>query len=298
MTYSIVARDPATGALGVAVQTCMFAVGTIAPWARAGVGAVATQAFGEPAYGWRCLDALEAHASAEDALGLARAADELSFLRQVGVVSADGNAAAFTGDGCIDHAGHVVGDGFAVQANMMSKPEVWSAMASAFADSSGPLAHRLLAALVAGETAGGDARGRMSAALLVVEGSPSTQPGAGTVVDLRVDRSDDPVSELAGLLVAADAFAAFNHAADQLIAGDPTNALGSIEDALGLLPGDRNMRFVRAGALAGSGDIAAAVHELRALVAEQPTFEVIIRSFVAKGLIALPEGVSIDVVLG
>src|SRR5690349_15573816 len=102
MTYSIVARDPATGALGVAVQTCMFAVGTIAPWARAGVGAVATQAFGEPAYGWRCLDALEAHASAEDALGLARAADELSFLRQVGVVSADGNAAAFTGDGCID----------------------------------------------------------------------------------------------------------------------------------------------------------------------------------------------------
>src|SRR5262245_10035099 len=167
MTYSIVARDEVSGELGVAVQTCMFAVGSAVPWARAGVGAVATQAIGEAAYGPRCLEGLATGATAAEALAAARDIDPLAVMRQVGVVGVDGTAAAATGELCIDHAGHVVGDGFAVQANMMSTPEVWPAMAAAFRGSSGPLAHRLLAALVAGEAAGGDARGRMSAALLV-----------------------------------------------------------------------------------------------------------------------------------
>ena len=298
MTYSIVARDEVSGELGVAVQTCMFAVGSVVPWARAGVGAVATQAIGEPAYGPRCLDQLASGTTATEALAAAQRADPFVALRQVGVVCADGTTAATTGELCIDHAGHVAGDGFSVQANMMSTPEVWPAMASAFSGSSGPLAHRLLAALVAGEAAGGDARGRMSAALLVVEGARPAQPGAGTVVDLRVDRSDDPLGDLATLLVAADAFAGFSRAVDELFGGDPVSALATIDDALGALPGDLNMRFVRAGALAGSGNVDAGMRELRALVAEHPTFEVIVRSFVEKGLIALPEGVSIDVVLG
>jgi uncharacterized Ntn-hydrolase superfamily protein len=298
MTYSIVARDEVSGELGVAVQTCMFAVGSVVPWARAGVGAVATQAIGEPAYGPRCLDQLASGATAADALAEAQRADPLVALRQVGVIGADGTTAAATGELCIDHAGHIVGDGFSVQANMMSTPEVWPAMASAFTGSSGPLAHRLLAALVAAEAAGGDARGRMSAALLVVEGSRPAQPGAGTVVDLRVDRSEDPLGDLATLLVAAGAFDGFNRAVDELFGGDPVSALATIDDALGALPGDRNMRFVRAGALAGSGNIDEGMRELRALVAEHPTFEVILRSFAEKGLMSLPEGVSIDVVLG
>ncbi len=298
MTYSIVARDKVSGELGVAVQTCMFAVGSAVPWARPGVGAVATQAIGEPAYGPRCLDQLATGATATEALAAAQQADPLVALRQVGVIGADGTTAAFTGELCIDHAGHVAGDGFSVHANMMSSPEVWPAMASAFASSSGPLAERLLATLVAGEAAGGDARGRMSAALLVVEGTRSPQPGAGTVVDLRVDRSEDPLGDLGKLLVAADAFAGFNRAVDELLGGDPVSALATIDDALGALPGDRNMRFLRAGALAGSGDTDAAQVELRGLVAEHPTFEVIVRSFAAKGLMTLPEGVSIDVLLG
>src|SRR5262245_39708172 len=119
VTYSIVARDPESGELGVAVQTCMFAVGAVVPWARSGVGAVATQAMGEPAYGPRCLDAIASGASAVEALERAQAADPAALLRQVGVVAADGTTAAATGDWCIDDAGHVVGDGFAVQANMM-----------------------------------------------------------------------------------------------------------------------------------------------------------------------------------
>jgi uncharacterized Ntn-hydrolase superfamily protein len=297
VTYSIVARDDLTGELGVAVQTCMFAVGSLVPWARPGVGAVVSQAMSEPAYGPRCLDGLAAGRTALDALAAAQAADPMAALRQVGVVAADGTVAVATGALCIDHAGHVMGDGFAVQANMMSSPDVWPAMASAFESSAGPLARRLLAALVAGEQAGGDARGRMSAALLVVEGRAQEQAGAGTVVDLRVDRGDDPLGELARLLDAADAFAGYYVAVEQLFGGDPLAALGTIDRALQNLPGEDNLRFVRAGALLASGATDAAVTELRSLIAGRPSWEVVVRSFATKGLIALPGGLSVDAVL-
>jgi uncharacterized Ntn-hydrolase superfamily protein len=296
MTYSIVARDDSTGELGVAVQTCFLAVGSIAPWARPGVGAVATQAFAELAYGPRCLDALGAGNSAGDALAEARAADPTAEIRQVGVVGADGTIAAVTGERCVDHAGHVIGDGFTTQANMVSTPEMWGAMASAFESSTGHLARRLLAALDAGEAAGGDARGRMSAALLVVEGHPPEQPGSGRVVDLRVDRSQDPLGELAKLLDAADAFSGFDRAADQLLGGDPVAALSTIDGALQTLPGEENLRLIRAGALLASGATDAGLAELRALVADRPTWETIVRSFASKGFMPLPEGLSIDAV--
>jgi uncharacterized Ntn-hydrolase superfamily protein len=296
MTYSIVARDESTGELGVGVQTCFLAVGRIAPWGRPGVGAVATQAFAELAYGPRCLDALEAGKSAGDALAEARAADPMADLRQVGVVGADGSVAAVTGERCVDHAGHVIGEGFTTQANMVSTPEVWGAMAAAFESSTGRLARRLLAALDAGEAAGGDARGGMSAALLVVEGSPPPQPGGGTVVDLRVDRSQDPLGELARLLDAADAFTDYDRATDQLFGGDPAAALGTIDRALETLPGEENLRLVRAGALLASGSTDDGMAELRALVAGRPTWEVIVRGFVARGLMTLPEGLTIDAV--
>jgi uncharacterized Ntn-hydrolase superfamily protein len=298
MTYSIVARDDATGHLGVAVQTAMFAVGAIVPWARAGVGAVATQAFGDPAYGVRCLDALASGTNAADALAAAQAADPMIALRQVGVVGADGSVASATGSLCIDHAGDIVGDGFAVQANMMSSTAVWPAMADAYTRSSGPLARRLLGALRAGEEAGGDARGRMAAALVVVEASVAAEPGGGKLVDLRVDRSDDPLGELARLMDAADAFAHYEHAVDCLMGGDPNGARRLIDDALTILPGEENMLFVRAGALLAAGETEAGVAQLRALVSVNPKWEIIVRSFAEKGLVAVPKGVSLDDVLG
>jgi uncharacterized Ntn-hydrolase superfamily protein len=298
MTYSIVARDASTGELGVGVQTCFLAVGSIAPWARAGIGAVATQAFAELAYGPRCLDALAAGRSAADALTEAQAADPMAEVRQVGVVAADGGIATVTGGLCLDHAGHVVGDGYTAQANMVSSPDVWHAMAASFEGSTGPLARRLLAALEGGEAAGGDARGRMSAALLVVEGTPPPQPGGGTVVDLRVDRSDDPLGDLARLLDAADAFAGYDRASDQLSGGDPGAALASIDRALETLPGEENLRFIRAGALLAAGATDDGLAELRALVADRPTWEVIVRGFAGRGFVTLPEGMSIDAVLG
>jgi hypothetical protein len=171
-------------------------------------------------------------------------------------------------------------------------------MAAAFAGSTGPLARRLLAALFAGEAAGGDARGRMSAALLVVEGTARATPGGGKVVDLRVDRSDDPLGDLSRLLVAADAYARYNQATDQLFGGDPAAALASVDDGLALLPGEQNLRFVRSGALVASGASNDGVAELRALVADQPGWGVILRSFAGKGLVALPEGVDVEALLG
>jgi len=287
VTYSIVARDPATGLLGVAVQTAMFAAGASVPWARAGVGAVATQAITEGAYGPRCLDAIEGGASAPAALARAQAADEAALLRQVGVVAADGSVAAMTGEWCIDHAGHVLGDGFTVQASMMASPVVWRAMAEAYQDSGEPFPRRLLAALEAGQAAGGDARGMMAAALVVVEAEPR-DPWAGRLIDVRVDRSDEPLAELRRLLDASGGYDGFRRAVGALFGGDPAAALASADEGLSLLPGEENLRFVRAGALAASGDNDAAVAELRALITARPSWETIVRSFAAKGLLTLP----------
>ncbi len=298
MTFSIVARDPESGELGVAVVTAMFAVGASVPWCRPGVGAVATQAIGEVAYGTRCLDALASGNTAADALTGALAVDPLAALRQVAVVGADGTVSAHTGKLCVDHAGHVVGDGFSVQANMVASADVWPAMAEAFAGSTGALARRLYRTLEAGAAAGGDARGASSGAIVVVSGVRASTPGAGVVVDVRVDHDPDALAVLQDLLDATDAYTGFGRAVDQLIGGDAAGALVTIDAALASLPGDENLRFLRAGALMGSGAHEAARAELRALVKDRPTWEVALRGFAARGLLMLPPGISVDAILG
>jgi uncharacterized Ntn-hydrolase superfamily protein len=289
LTYSIVAHDPGTGELGIAVQSGIFAVGGIVPWVRPGVGAVATQGMAESAYGPRCLDALASGAPAADALQRAVQADTAAFLRQVGVVGADGTSAAVTGEFCIDHCGHVVGDGFAVQANMMARPAVWPAMVEAFGGATGPLSRRLLVALQAAEHAGGDARGPMSGALVVT--GPADQ---GRLVDIRVDRSLDPVGDLGRLLDASDAYQRFNLAVGKLFGGDPDAALADIELGLAAAPEDQNLRFLRCGARLAQGRLTMARDELRSMLADRPSWEVIVRSFAAKGLLTVPAGTSIE----
>jgi uncharacterized Ntn-hydrolase superfamily protein len=298
VTYSIVARDPETGALGVAVQTCMFAVGTIVPWARAGVGAVATQAFAERAYGPRCLASMADRHSAEAALTAARAADPIPAMRQVGVVDAHGSVASFTGDLCIEYAGHLIGDGYAVQANMMASPDVWSAMAVAYEGSSGAFAPRLLAALVAAEEAGGDARGAMSAALKVVDGTRRDDPGDGVLVDVRVDDHERPLDELGRLLEVSDAFGHYSRAVDAIGSGDIGALRREIDAAHALLPADENVLFVRAGALLFEGRIDEGTSALRALIARRPGWATIVRGFAEKGLLAVPPGVDLRDILG
>ncbi len=293
MTYSIVARDPDTGSLGVAVQSAMFGVGAWVPWAASGVGAVATQAIAEPAYGPRCLDALVAGASAPDALAVATAADPMPVLRQVGVVAGDGSVSAATGDLCIDHAGHLVGDGFAVQANMVASAEVWTAMADAFTGTAGHFVQRLSSALRAAQAAGGDARGVMSAALLVVAAEPS-EVWAGRLVDVRVDRSADPLGDLDGLLKATDAYDHFNRGVEALFSGQAGRARQEIDDGLDLLPGEENLRFVRACALVAEGAGEQASAELRDLIAARPSWSTIVHSFADKGLLTLTSDLAVD----
>lgn len=201
MTFSIVARDPGTGQLGVAVATCALAVGRAAPWARAGVGAVATQAQTQRGYGPWLLSRLAAGQPAAAALDAQLAADRDADQRQVGVVGPVGPPAAWTGVGCLSACGHRVGDDFGSQGNMLSSRSVVPSVAEGYAEATGDFAGRLVAALRAGDGAGGDLRGRQSAALLVVSGTRDDDaPWEGVLVDLRVDDAADPIGELGRLL--------------------------------------------------------------------------------------------------
>ncbi|MGQ9583966.1 MAG: DUF1028 domain-containing protein [Anaerolineae bacterium] len=199
-TFSIVALDPANGDLGVAVASKFLAVGAVVPWARAGVGAVATQALANLAFGPRGLDWMAKGLPAGEALARLLADDPEREHRQAGLVDAQGRAAAHTGRECHAWAGHLTGEGFCCQGNILAGPEVIRAMAQAFHESKGELADRLMAALAAGDAAGGDRRGRQSAALLVVREGGSYGGTLDRYVDLRVDDHSAPVSELARLL--------------------------------------------------------------------------------------------------
>jgi uncharacterized Ntn-hydrolase superfamily protein len=194
MTWSIVARDPSTGQIGVAVATCAFAVGARVPFVATGIGAIATQAFVNPFYGHRGLELLRAGASAEDVVRIVTAADGGRGQRQVHVMDRDGRFAAYTGAECVPWCGHLVRDTFSVAGNMLAGAAVIEETAKAFEEEADlPLSRRFLAALRAGEAAGGDKRGKQSAAMLIHD--EEEYP----LMDLRVDDHADPLSELARL---------------------------------------------------------------------------------------------------
>jgi uncharacterized Ntn-hydrolase superfamily protein len=252
MTYSIVARDPATGELGVAVQTRWFNVGETVPWAEPGVGAVATQSFAEKSYGPLGLARMREGASPPDALEALLADDPDRAVRQVGMVDASGRAAAFTGARCVEAAGHVTFEGLSVQANMMERPTVWPAMAEAYRSSDGALADRLLAALRAAEAEGGDVRGRQSAALLVV---PASGPAWASRYDLRVEDYRAPLDELDRLLRLARAYEAFDRSQEPAMAGDLQTAAAVMDEAHALAPDDDQITLWTALILGGAGRV-------------------------------------------
>ena len=252
MTYSIVARDAETGELGVAVQSHWFSVGSIVTWGRTGVGAVATQSIAEPAYGPRLLDRLAVGETPAAALKVELAADERARFRQVAAVDGGGRVAAYTGELCIPFAGHVEGDGFSAQANMMASEEVWPAMASGFEAAEGPLARRLVAALDAAEAAGGDVRGRQSAALLVVpaEGEPWRR-----TVELRVEDHPDPLAELRRLVDLREAYDLADEADELASAGRFDEAGERGQRALELAPHNAELMFWAGLGLAQHGQV-------------------------------------------
>jgi len=201
-TFSIVAADLEAGEVGCAVQSKYFSVGSVVPWARAGVGAVATQAAGVAVYGQRALDELAGGADPDAALARVLADDAERETRQLGIVTADGRAAAFTGASCLDWAGHKTGAGFAVQGNILAGEAVVDEMARAFEETLGPLVSRLVAALEAGQAAGGDKRGQQSAAVVVerVGARAESREGVDRICDLRVEDHPEPIVELRRLV--------------------------------------------------------------------------------------------------
>ena len=265
MTYSIVARDHETGELGVAVQSDWFSVGSVVPWAEAGVGAVATQSFAERSYGPLGLELLRAGKSPQQAIAALGSVDAEQARRQVAIVGAAGEAAAHTGSGCIAEAGHVVGEGegFTCQANMMERATVWEAMAQAYREGTGRLAERLLAALDAAEGEGGDIRGRQSAAILVVTGTPSGRPWDDRRIDLRVENHPDPLPELRRLVSLHEAYRLNSVAEELLMAGDVEGAGRVNARALELGPDDVQLAFWSGLTLAGMGKL----DEARTLIA-------------------------------
>jgi uncharacterized Ntn-hydrolase superfamily protein len=272
-TYSIVALDPTTGELGVAVQSHWFSVGSLCAWARAGTGAVATQSVVEPAYGPNALDRLADGAGAEDALQELLAADPLAHVRQVAVIGVDGAIATHTGEGCIAHAGHVVGEHHSAQANMMARDTVPRAMSDAFTAATGPLRDRLLAALFAAEGEGGDIRGRQSAAMVVVpaDGEPWRR-----TVDLRVEDHDAPLDELRRLLTRQRAYELAG-AADELLAASRADEAGALyRQAAELAPDSDELLFWSGLAFAQAGDLTAGAAAVRRAAEENPDWLVLL----------------------
>ena len=239
-TFSIVARDPETGDLGIAVQSKFLAVGAVVPWARAGVGAVATQARANVAWGPQALDLLASGMNARQAMDTLTSADDGSHERQCGIVDANGNAASFTGPDCMYWAGGVEGDGFCCQGNILVGPDVVDAMAHAYRHSNAPFAHRLVNALDAGQAAGGDSRGRQSAALLVVREGGGYGGNNDRYIDVRVDDHPEPFDELRRLLLLHEVYFGTAETKLRSLDADTIARIQSQLQRIGLLQGDHH----------------------------------------------------------
>ena len=271
-TFSIVARDPKTGEMGVAVQSHWFSVGSVVTWGEAGVGVVATQSIIDPGYGPKGLDLMRRGVSAPDALAQLIKADTEREVRQLAMLDAQGRVSAFTGKLCIAEAGHKVGAQYSAQANIMASALVWPAMAQAFERAQGDLADRLLAALDAAQAAGGDARGRQAAAILVVAGKSTGRPWAGAdrVFDLRVEDNPEPLKELRRLVRLQRAYAHANHG-DELVSQKKVDeALKEYAAAAALAPEIQELPFWEAITLVSVGREAQAVPILKKVLAKEP----------------------------
>jgi uncharacterized Ntn-hydrolase superfamily protein len=254
-TFSIVARDPSTGQMGVAVQSHWFSTGSVVTWAEPGVGAIATQSMTEVSYGPLGLNGLRSGMKPQEILDELLAKDANNAVRQVAMVNTRGEIAVHTGARCIAEAGHQTGPQYSVQANMMLKNTVWPAMAKAFEKASGDLADRMLAALDAAQSEGGDIRGKQSAAMLVVAGERTDQPWKGILVDLRVEDNPEPLVELRRLLNIQHAYESMNRGDELLSEGKAKEAFQAYDQGARLAPEIDELPFWQAVTLAETGRV-------------------------------------------
>ena len=271
MTYSIIARDAATGAFGVAAQSHWFNVAQPVAWVRFGVGAVASQASADPSYGWRGLALMAEGVDPGTALHDLSEADEGREHRQVAIMNAAGVVAARTGDLCIAHAGHITGDGWSVQGNLLATPSVVETMAAGYEASRGPLIERMLAALEAAERAGGDLRGRQSAVIRIVSGPASSGSGLDEGVDLRVCDHEDPLGEMRRLVSVDEAYRELGRGHAAVEDNRPADALAHFGAAVESGHEDE-LQFWRAIGLVSLGRLDDATDVLGSLVAHRPMY--------------------------
>lgn len=287
-TFSIVARDSATGQMAVGVQSHWFSVGTAVSWGEAGVGVVATQSFVDKSYGPRALALMKQGFTAQQALDSLRKADPGAEVRQVGIVDAKGNVAAHTGAKCIQYASHITGANFSVQSNMMLTNNVTQAMADAFRASAGqPLAERVLAALDAAQKAGGDIRGMQSAALIVVPGTPNNEPWNDKLIDLRVDDNPQPLKELRRLYMVQVAYQHMNSGDLAVEKNNMQLAMQEYNVAMKMFPGNLEMQYWTAVTLANNKQLAKALPMFRKIFAKDNNWKELTRRLPAVGLLTV-----------
>ena len=289
-TYSIVARDTATGEMAVGVQSHWFAVGTIVSWGRSGVGVVATQSFVNPAYGPDGLDLMAQGKSAEEALQILVEADRGRDYRQVAFLDASGMVSAYTGASCISAASHAMGDNYSVQANMMLNEDVVPAMSKAFVDHAGlPLAERVLRVMQAAQAAGGDIRGKQSVALLVVGPDPVEEVWADRKIDLRVDDHQDPLGEMERLLRVHRAYEHMNSGDLAVEHQDMEAALREYGAAEEMFPRNLEMKYWKAVALANNDRLDEALPVFSYVFERDGNWRELTRRLPASGLLNVSE---------
>lgn len=284
-TFSIVARDASSGEIGVAVQSHWFSVGSVVPWVEAEVGGVATQSIADPSYGKLGLDLMRVGKSAPEALRSLLAGDEGRELRQVAMIDARGRAAAHTGSRNIPEAGHIVGENYAVQANLMLNGQVWPDMARAFEAAKGDLAERMMRALNAAQAAGGDIRGKQSAALVIVAGKNTGKPWDDRRFDLRVEDDPEPLKELRRLLDVQRAYH-YMAAGDQAIERDDyATAMQVYKAAQALIPDNPEAFFWHAVALVNVERVEEALPIFRKTFAMDENFRTLAPRLVVCGML-------------
>ncbi|KAA0221496.1 DUF1028 domain-containing protein [candidate division KSB1 bacterium] len=288
-TYSIVARDPATGHMGVAVQSHWFSVGSLVTWAEAGVGAVATQSFIDPAYGPLGLQLMRAGKNAKQALAAIIASDPGEAVRQVAMIDAQGNVAAHTGSKCIPAAGHYVGENFSVQANLMLNDKVWPAMKEAYQKTSGDLTDKMLAAMDAAQAVGGDIRGKQSAAILIVSGTSTGRPWADRVMELRVEDHPEPLMELRRLVHVHRAYQHMNAGDLAVEHNDMEKALAEYGAAQKMMPDNLEMAYWTATSLVNAGRLEESLPLFKKVFAGDPNWAELTPRLPGVGLLNVDE---------
>lgn len=289
-TYSIVARDPNTGEMAVAVQSHWFSVGTVVSWGEAGVGVVATQSFSNKSFGMRGLDLLKQGKSPEEALDFLISNDDGSAFRQVAILDKQGRVATHTGKSCVDFASHSNGDNFSVQANMMLNDKVVPAMEKAFSiNNKMPLAERMIAVLKAGQEAGGDIRGKQSAALLIVAPEATKEPWNDKMLDLRVDDSENPIKEMERLLKVYRAYEHMNKGDLFVERNEMKSAMQEYNAAMKMFPENLEMQYWTAITLANDKQIARASVMLQNIYAKDNNWRALTGRLPKVGLLNVSE---------